>query len=60
MNTPLAAFVMPGLGLAASVFSFCLLIYWIILGWRVMRALENAASSLDSISRHLRLRDEKP
>jgi hypothetical protein len=45
-------------GAFAMIFAIVPMILWLVIGWRAMRAHEEIASSLDSLSRHLRLRDE--
>ena len=47
-------------GTFAIVLGLVQLIVWVVIAWRAMRAHEEIASSLDSLARHIRQRDERP
>lgn len=48
-----------GFATLAAIFGFVQVIFWLVIGWRAMRAHEEIAASLISLSRHIRLRDER-
>lgn len=48
-----------GFATFAVIFGLIQMILWLVIGWRAMRAHEDIAASLDSLTRHIRLRDEQ-
>jgi len=57
MNLQFSNMNVPGFATFAIIFGLVQMLFWLIVGWRAMRAHENIAASLDSLSRHIRQRD---
>jgi hypothetical protein len=54
-SSPPPTEIVVGLGL----FTLLQLILWLVIAWRAMRAHEEIATSLQSLVRHIRLRDDE-
>lgn len=42
------------------IFSLCFVIFWMVVGWRIMRAHEDLADSIDRISRKKYWQEQQP
>jgi hypothetical protein len=60
MNLNVSGSNLSGLAALAIIFTLVQTVLWFVIAWRAMRAHESIASSLDSLNRHMRLRDEQP
>jgi hypothetical protein len=59
MNLPFSNMQFLGFSTFAVILGVIPMVLWLVIGWRAMRAHEDIATSLDSLTRHIRLRDEQ-